>query len=441
MKNILFKNGLYIILIKGGGTFLTFLLSIVLARSLGSSGYGLYSFALSVLMIISIPIQSGIPILVVRETARAVSENNYPLIGLLRSWSYRLILTYAMVVSVVLICGIVFEGPLIDNHRFFVSLVGLLSVPFIVLTLMQSAIIRGIGSVVVGVIPDGFLRPLLNIILIFGLFSIVGKMEISAMQAIFLYGLSAAGTLFVTYLILKLLTKKVNLDTRSCEKIPKKWQLSLRTLTVVGGAQLLFSYLDILILGFYSEDSEVGVYRVAVQFSIIVGFGLTVLNQMLHPLFSRLYAEKNISALQKLVVNSSLAIFTLAIVPTIIFFLLGEYLLNHIFGLEYKEAAIALKILVLGQLVNAACGSVGALLNMTGHEKDAMAGMLVALLLNIILAFILIPIFGIEGAAMSSAFSLAVWNIILRYFVKKRLAIESSSLLFFLKKSWQVCFK
>ena len=86
---------------------------------------------------------------------------------------------------------------------------------------------------------------------------------------------------------------------------------------------------------------------------------------------------------------------------------------------------IPLVILTLGQLANASFGSVGALLNMTGHEKDAMKGMMYSLGVNFVLAFLLIPIYGMVGAATSTAVSLMVWNMILRYYVKKRLNIES----------------
>lgn len=436
MRNLLIKSGLYIIIIRVIGTLLTFVLSVVLARSLGAAGYGIYSFALSVLMILSMPIQSGIPTLAVRETAKAMAVNDYSMVGLVWAWGNRLILSYTLVAGVIVVVFFYVGGNLANTQRFHVIVVGFFSISLIALNLMQTAIIRGSGNVVMGVIPDGLFRPVINLILILGSLLVVSDIEFSAFQAMFIYMVSTAATLFISFLMLKLLAKKYPIKSNN-RVIPKEWRNSLYTLSIVGGAQLLFGYLDTVILGFFREDAEVGLYRVVIQFSVIVSFGLTVLNQMLHPYFSKLTVSKDFDRLQKLAIYSSLVILAVAAIPALLFIFFGGNILEFVYGEEYVAGAVALKVLVFGQLVNAIFGSVGALLNMAGYEKDSMKGMSIAIGLNIILAFILIPSFGIEGAAVASAISMATWNIILRYFVNKRLGIESSGLFYYLKKAYR----
>jgi O-antigen/teichoic acid export membrane protein len=434
MSSILVKKGTYIVLLRGIGTVLAFILSVMLARSLGAEGYGSYSFALSVLMIISIPIQSGIPILAVREAAIAAVKNNDTQVALLWSWSNMLIFSYSLIVITSFCIMVLMDWQWTYTQRFYVILMGLLSVPFIALILMQSAIVRGLGHAIKGVICDGLFRPLINIFLFVILLLIVGADNVSTDQAVLVYTVSAAITLLLSYLVIKTSTKNHSVSNNANRVVISRWRASLSTLTIVGGAQLLFGYIDTLILGFFREDSEVGVYRVAVQFSVVVSFGLTVLNQLLHPYISKLYTNNDFDKLQKLIVSSSLAILGIAAIPALLLLIFGEYILDIIYGVEYVAAALALKVLVLGQLINAAIGSVGALLNMTGHEKDSMKGLLVAIAVNVLLDLILIPLYGIEGAAVASATSLAVWNIILKYYVMKRLEIESSSLLYYIKK-------
>lgn len=434
MSNIMVRHGTYVVLIRGVGTVLAFIFSVILARSLGAEGYGLYSFALSVLMIISIPIQSGIPILAVREAAIAAVKNNDTEVTLFWSWSNRLIFSYSLIVVTSICIMVLMDWQWAYTQRFYVILMGLLSVPFIALILMQSAIVRGLGWIIKGIISDGLFRPLINIFLFVVLLLIVGSDHVSPAHAMFVYTVSAAITLLLSFLIIRASTKNISVSTNASGVVISRWRASLSTLTIVGGAQLLFGYIDTLMLGFFREDSEVGVYRVAVQFSVVVSFGLTVLNQLLHPYISKLYTNKDFDKLQKLIVSSSLAILGIAAVPALLLLIFGEYILDIIYGVEYVAAALALKVLVLGQLINAAIGSVGALLNMTGHEKDSMKGLLVAIAVNVLLDLILIPLYGIEGAAVASATSLAVWNIILKYYVMKRLQIESSSLLYYIKK-------
>ena len=82
-------------------------------------------------------------------------------------------------------------------------------------------------------------------------------------------------------------------------------------------------------------------------------------------------------------------------------------------------------ILVLGQLVNVGSGSVALLLNMTGYEWDTAKGVGIAAGVNFVLSLLLIPIVGIEGAAMANAVSVAVWNILMAGWVYKKLKIKS----------------
>jgi O-antigen/teichoic acid export membrane protein len=107
----------------------------------------------------------------------------------------------------------------------------------------------------------------------------------------------------------------------------------------------------------------------------------------------------------------------------------GEELLITAFGPEYAGGYLALVVLATGQLLNAAAGSVGALLNMTGHARDTVAGLLAGAILNATLNLVLIPLYGIEGAAYATAITFVFWNVLLHRKVRQRLGIESSAFL------------
>ena len=81
--------------------------------------------------------------------------------------------------------------------------------------------------------------------------------------------------------------------------------------------------------------------------------------------------------------------------------------------------------LALGQLVNAGMGSVGALLNMTDHERDTLRGVAIAAVANVVLGLVLIPLYGLEGAAIATAVPLIIWNLLLRQAVWRRIQIET----------------
>jgi O-antigen/teichoic acid export membrane protein len=106
----------------------------------------------------------------------------------------------------------------------------------------------------------------------------------------------------------------------------------------------------------------------------------------------------------------------------------GGRVVRWIFGAEYVSASNPLAILVLGQLVNAAFGSVGFLLNMTGHERIAARVLWQTAALNIAISLTLIPGLGVLGAAIGNAVSLAVWNLLLHRQVNRQLGISSLAL-------------
>ena len=98
------------------------------------------------------------------------------------------------------------------------------------------------------------------------------------------------------------------------------------------------------------------------------------------------------------------------------------------FGDSFTAASGALRILLLGQLVNAATGSVGSLLTMTGHERAAAVVLAVAAAAQIALGLVLIPRLGAEGAALANTASLVGWNAVMAVLVWKKLGIVPSVL-------------
>ncbi len=97
-----------------------------------------------------------------------------------------------------------------------------------------------------------------------------------------------------------------------------------------------------------------------------------------------------------------------------------------IFGAEFVVASWELKILVLGQLIDVLCGSVGYLMIMTGHQNQSFMVSGCCVLINLVLNAIAIPLLGTLGAAIATAFTLIVWNIWMSILVVKHLQINPS---------------
>jgi O-antigen/teichoic acid export membrane protein len=205
----------------------------------------------------------------------------------------------------------------------------------------------------------------------------------------------------------------------------RAWCTSIIPLSLISGMHLINNQASILLLGLLSTNEQVGIYRVAQQAASLAAFTLSVVNIVIAPQITRLYHIGDMGRLQRMVTWSARVILAASLPVVAALTVFGSHLLRLTFGEEYVGGAVSLAILCMGQLVNAAMGSVGLLLNMTGHERDTAKAMMAAAIGNIILNLTLIPIFNIEGAAAASAVCLAGWNIYLYRQVRRRLGINS----------------
>jgi O-antigen/teichoic acid export membrane protein len=182
---------------------------------------------------------------------------------------------------------------------------------------------------------------------------------------------------------------------------------------------LLLQWIDIVILGYYVSTSEIGVYNIIVKISMISSIILFSINSIAAPKFSELFTKNKLEELKKIIKETSMLISVVSLPILLLIFIGSQYILNF-FGPEYIDGSISLNILILGQLVNVICGSVGYVLIMTENQKIFRNIILLTTVLNIILNIFLIPTYGILGAAVSSMICVIIWNVISYIYIYKK---------------------
>lgn len=427
LRQQLIRGGTGSMVVKLGGTALGFVVAVVLARTLGAEGYGVYAFVLSLIMLLAIPAQVGLPQLVVRETAKAQANDQFGLMRGLWRWSDLFVALFSMLMVMIGVLTLWLGGECLGENRWQTLAAGLVLVPLIALANVRGAALRGLRRVILGQLPDSILRPGMFLALVLVVVWWWNAETLTPAIAMGLHGLAA----FMAFLIgAALLVHARPMNMRATPKPEYEalyWRRAAVPLAMLGGLQLINSYTDIILLGIIRTDEEAGIYRVVIQVATLVVFGLQAVNQVLQPYFVRLHTQGEIERLQQVVTYSARIILLLAFPPVLVMLAFGGPLLEILFGFEYRRGATALAILALGQLVNAGIGSVGMLLNMTGHERDTVRGVAIAAVSNIVLNLALIPPFGLEGAAAATAATLLIWNLVLRSYVHKRLHLESSA--------------
>ncbi|MEX1197409.1 MAG: oligosaccharide flippase family protein [Pseudohongiellaceae bacterium] len=401
---------------------LTLLTGVVLARVLGPEDYGVYVFILSLVTVLGLPTSAGLPVLVLRETARNQLTGHWgKLHGLLRSAN-----GFVCAVSILIALGVfalLSWTPLGDQSDGTATLLwGLWLLPLAAFGSIRGATLRGLRKVVAGQLPEQLIKPATQLLLLlFVMFAGASLTPELAMQLNVISALAAFGV--GAWLLWVYLPGTVREAVPEYEFRP--WLHSLLPFSMIAGMKVLDSQLIILLLGGLSTAENVGLYRVAAQGAALVTFGMTAVNMVMSPHVARLYQQGDLESLQRLVALATRTAFLIAFPVALLLIVFGRPLITLVFGAEYSEAALPLAILCCGQLFNVAVGSVGVILNMAGHERESLKAFAVAVLVSVVLAVILVPVLKSTGGAIAAACSLLVWNTMMSRSVLRHVGVKA----------------
>lgn len=174
------------------------------------------------------------------------------------------------------------------------------------------------------------------------------------------------------------------------------------------GFYLLIS-LDVFFLKLYEDYETLAFYGIALKIIFLIATIVNTVASFLAVDIANLFTTDR-KALQEILKRGVRFIALLSTVLTLIILLIPHTLLSF-FGEEYVEATNALILLAVGHFLGSLCGVTATYLNMTKKQKYLQNILIAAVILNALLNWILIPQFGIEGAAIASAASVLFWNV------------------------------
>ncbi len=425
LRFTLMRNAGGTFILKVASTALIFLMTLLLARLLGSTGYGTYAYALAWFGILSVLCVFGLDKLLVREVSIFNARSAWGLMrGILR-WSN----FTALVVSAgfALLAGITIwiVSERLESQMTYTLLVALIMLPLIVLLRLRQAAMRGLHYVVGGQLPEMLIMPI-------SFFIIIGIMYLfirNALSAPIAMTAQVAAVAFA--LIVGVRQLQIFLPPSAKEAYPVyqgwTWMHIVMPLVFLDFMTMINSQIDIILLGLMRSTGSVGIYAVAKKGAGLITFVLIAVNIALAPTIARMYAAGEMDKLQRMITKSARIILIGSLPIAIVLIIFGHWFLLFFFGQDFIQGERALAILGAGQLINAATGSVGLLLIMTGYERDAALCVGISAAVNIILNLILIPRWGLEGAAAATATAVILWNILLTVLVYRRLGIHPTA--------------
>ncbi|PNR91846.1 hypothetical protein HWHPT5561_06640 [Petrotoga sp. HWH.PT.55.6.1] len=194
-------------------------------------------------------------------------------------------------------------------------------------------------------------------------------------------------------------------------------------LLFTGVVSIITHNVDQYMIGYMRGATEVGIYRIALQFGTFSSMALIAVNTVFAPLISNLFHDNRISDLSNMykLTTKWITAINLMIFGMILVF--SEDIM-HLAGEEFMAGSVALILVCLGQIINSIVGSVGMLNIMTGHPQLNLIASGIGMTSNVALNLLLIKPLGVNGAAIATAVSLGTQNIINFIFMYKNLKIH-----------------
>jgi O-antigen/teichoic acid export membrane protein len=411
LRSYLLRGSAWMLLLRVAAMGLGLAVSALLARGLGSAGFGLYSLVLSLVTILALPLIGGLPTLLVREIAAARAEGRPEVVlGVVR-WGYRLVaaaaLALALAAAAVHAVAVAAGFWPMRPDQLGLAVLAVICVPLLGLMHLQSGILTGHQRAVLGLLGEQLLRPLaLCLVLLVAAGPLLGLGPAGAL------GLYVGATLAVAAVMAVVIA---NLLPERGGTVPeirhREWVLALLPLTMISATAIIKNNTDILVLGALQPVEDVGIYRIGAQIAALAAFMMQIMRSLTAPTIAAAHARQDRKALHTQLVLAARASLAGALAVVLGLALFGRALLGLVFGAEYEGAYGPCLALSLGTLVSAGCGLGNIALQVTRHSDIVARAAVIAAVTNLVFNVLLVPFYGALGAAIGTALAMTIMQV------------------------------
>ena len=388
------KNTLWL----GIGTVLSRLIRATLiiyaGRVLGTAGYGIFSYALSLAAFFTIFSDMGISALTTRQIVQKPKDiDKY--------------ISTSFVIKVGILLLTILATIFISPHFTKIEAVSPL-IPYVAILLAFDSL-RGFGFSITRAYNKMEIESILNFLtnaLITALGFVVLIIAPTPKNLAMGYALaSALGTLSILLFIGKNISKiKFNFDTSLIKQIFKS-ALPFALMGVLGAFMI---NIDTIIIGAFKTASDLGLYGAAqraVQFIYMLPGFIAI---SMFPLISKLIKDGKIEKMKSLFNSLIRFAFVFAIPITIGGIIVSKDLIVLLFGGEYAQSAITFAVLLLTVLITAPSSLITNTLFALDKQRIFVISSTIGALANTVLDFVFIPKYGIVGSAIVTVIAMTL---------------------------------
>lgn len=399
-----------------GGAFLVFLalifgklfsyLYVILVSRLGSSIYGTLSLGFAIFLSLETIAVIGLDRGILRYVPYFRGKQDNPAIKGVIIDSLKISFVLSLAGSIILFLF----GTNIANYFFHDENLGVVLkifsffLPFVVISHILNVSLRAFEKANYEIFIKEFLEKtlkfLLTLIMILFGFKLIGA-SIGYIVP----------TVLSAFLAGYLLHKKVfPLFWGSTKKISLKRELIAYSLPLMFVSFLakVIAWTDVLMIGYFKTNSDVGIYNVALPTAGLMFMAPTALIYLFMPVIGKLYGENKPEEIRGVYnrINKWVFLITFWIFLFMIFF--AKRIITGFFGGNYTGAITPFLILCFGYMLFSLSYICSDLLGVIKKTKTIFSIVFVFSLVNVVLNYILIPRYNLIGAAIATSFSFVV---------------------------------
>lgn len=415
LENPLVSKSINVLLLRIIGMFLFFGLTLFLTNNFEADLVGQYDFSRALLIFLGGACVFGMHQSVIYYSGYLKANNSTSYLKKV----YKKMVLIVFAISALFFLIIIFLKPafidgLFDKEVSQLVIYSVFALFFYGLTLLNIDVFRAINKIYV----SEFYRNVLRYALFFGaVIALYFTNNPDLLVQVFLLNfvfLGVVSTLYLFYYFSRVEDEDHSVNISFKNIVTRSGPMAISAITY-----LLMQSVDVILLSKYSSFERVAFYSVAIKLTTILSLVLASVNTVYAPTFAEWYSLKDFKSLKSGIKKSTRLIFILTFPALVVVFLFSDMILGF-FGPDYTQARSSLLVLLIGQAVNALCGSVGVYMNMTGKQVIFQRILVTAFAINITLNIILIPIYDILGAAIATTISTVFWNVLTTIYIYRK---------------------
>jgi O-antigen/teichoic acid export membrane protein len=406
--------------VNGAAVGATYVAQLSIARVVGATSYGYYSYVLAFVTILAYLAALGFDVSLIRLVASYKVRGAWGLMKGVVGYAESRVIGCG---SILALLGTLIVAALSDirpTELRITFLLGFAVVPMWALLWVRAATVRALGGVISALLPDRLVRDGMLIVLVW-LASVLwhGRVDAALVMGATLAS-AAAGLGLVT--VMKRHWRPATLNRSLPESAVPMWRRAALPLVLIAVAESAMNRAGVVLLGWEGQAVQAGVFALIFNVTSIVVLPRIAVNTRFAPMVSELFTRGDMAGLQALTTRATGLSLAGGALIALSLALFGNPVLS-LFGQQFGQAVMPMHILLLGQMVAAGAGSQIFLMTMTGHEAAAAVVMVSGAVLNIFLSATLVHWHGIVGAAVAALATLVALNLWMAVYLRRRLGL------------------